>query len=39
MGLTSQQLANDPGGHEFADLVEPAIDMLLAHVKRKKRRP
>jgi len=38
MGLTSQQLANDPGGHQFADLLEPAIDMLVANVKRKKRR-
>jgi len=38
MGLTSQQLANDPGGHQFADLLEPAIDMLVANVKRRKRR-
>jgi AcrR family transcriptional regulator len=39
MGLIAQQLANDPGGRRFADLLEPAIDMFLAHVKRRKRRP
>ena len=39
MGLTAQQLANDPGGRRFADLLDPAIDMFLASVKRRKRRP
>jgi len=39
MGLTAQQLANDPGGRRFADLLDPAIDMFLASVKRRKRCP
>jgi AcrR family transcriptional regulator len=39
MGLTEQQLANDPGGGRFVDHLGPAIDMFLARVKRKKRRP
>ena len=30
-GLVSQQLANDPGGTRWRDLVAPAVDMLLAH--------
>jgi AcrR family transcriptional regulator len=36
MGLTSQQLANDPVGRRFADLLDTAIDMFFAHVRRKK---
>lgn len=31
-GLTSQQLANDPGGTRWARLVDDAVDMFLAHV-------
>ena len=38
MGMTAQQWANDPGGHRFVDHIEPAVDMFLAHVRRKKRR-
>ena len=34
-GLTDQQLANDPGGRRYADLLDRAIDMFLAHVHRK----
>ncbi len=29
-GLASQQVANDPGGTRWLDLVEPAVDMFLA---------
>lgn len=29
-GLTSQQIANDPGGRRWIDLVDTAVDMLLA---------
>lgn len=29
-GLTSQQISNDPGGRRWVDLVDPAVDMLLA---------
>jgi len=29
-GLSHQQVANDPGGHRWADLADRAIDMLLA---------
>jgi AcrR family transcriptional regulator len=39
MGITEQQLANDPGGRRFADRLEPAIDMFLAHVRRTRKRP
>jgi AcrR family transcriptional regulator len=39
MGLTAQQLANDPGGRRFVDRLEPALDMFLADVTRRKRRP
>jgi AcrR family transcriptional regulator len=38
MGLTEQQLANDPGGRRFVDLLDRSIDMFLAHVKRRKAR-
>ena len=31
-GLSSQQLANDPGGSRWAQLVDDAVDMFLAHV-------
>lgn len=31
-GLVDQQLANDPGGDRWRRLVEPAVDMLLAHI-------
>jgi hypothetical protein len=34
MGITSQQWANDPGGHRFADHIESAVDMFVGHVKR-----
>ena len=37
-GLISQQWANDPGGRRFVDLVAPAVDMYLNHVKRTKRK-
>jgi AcrR family transcriptional regulator len=35
MGLTAQQLANDPGRSRFVDHLEPAIDMFLWHVRRR----
>jgi AcrR family transcriptional regulator len=38
MGLTGQQWANDPGGRRFVDHIEPAVDMFLAHVKRRSRK-
>jgi AcrR family transcriptional regulator len=38
MGITQQQWANDPGGHRFADHLEPAIDMFVAHVRRRRRK-
>jgi AcrR family transcriptional regulator len=31
MGLTGQQVANDPGGDRWAQLVDEAVDMFLAH--------
>jgi AcrR family transcriptional regulator len=38
MGITSQQWANDPGGRRFVDHIEPAVDMFLAHVRRRGRK-
>jgi AcrR family transcriptional regulator len=38
MGITEQQWANDPGGNRFVDQIEPAVDMFLAHVKRRRRK-
>jgi AcrR family transcriptional regulator len=38
MGLTEQQLANDPGGRRFVDLLDNAIDMYLAHIKKRRSR-
>jgi AcrR family transcriptional regulator len=38
MGITEQQWANDPGGRRFVDHIEPAVDMFLAYVKRRKRK-
>jgi AcrR family transcriptional regulator len=38
MGITEQQWANDPGGRRFVDHIEPAVDMFLAHVKRRTRK-
>jgi AcrR family transcriptional regulator len=38
MGITEQQWANDPGGHRFVDHIEPAVDMFLADVKRRRRK-
>ena len=38
MGLTAQQLANDPGGSRFVDQLEPAIDMFLRHVRTRRPR-
>ena len=37
-GLTEQQWANDPGGRRFVDHIEAAVDMFLAHVKRRRRK-
>jgi hypothetical protein len=36
-GLMWQQIANEPGGDRWARLVDDAVDMFLAHVKRKER--
>ena len=33
-GLANQQIANDPGGDRWVRLLDDAIDMFLAHVKR-----
>ena len=33
-GLSDQQIANDPGGDRWLRLVDDAVDMYLAHVKR-----
>ena len=30
MGLNEMQLANDPGGRRFADLLDAAIDLFFA---------
>jgi AcrR family transcriptional regulator len=38
MGLTEQQLANDPGGRRFVGQLDAAIDMFLAHVKKGRSR-
>jgi len=38
IGITGQQWANDPGGHRYADHIESALDMFLAHVKRTRRK-
>ena len=38
MGLTEQQWANDPGGRRFVDHIEPAVDMFVAYVKRRRRK-
>lgn len=35
MGLTEMQLANDPGGRRFADLLDAAIDLFVAHVHHR----
>ncbi len=37
-GLSEQLWANDPGGRRFVDHVEAAVDMFLAHVKRRRRK-
>jgi AcrR family transcriptional regulator len=44
MGLTEQQLANDPDGDRWVNQLDRAIDMFLAHIrdsgpKRSKQRP
>jgi AcrR family transcriptional regulator len=36
LGITEQQLANDPGGQRFVDLLDPAIDLLLTDVHHRK---
>jgi len=38
MGITSQQWANDPGGHQFDELIDSAVDMFLNHVKRTRKK-
>ncbi len=35
-GVSSQQLANDPGGNRWLRLVDEAIDMLIDHVTGRK---
>jgi AcrR family transcriptional regulator len=34
-GLTSQQIANDPGGNRWNRLLDDAIDMFFAHIDRR----
>lgn len=36
-GLAAQQNANEPGGDRWVRLSDEAVDMFLAHVRRKKR--
>jgi AcrR family transcriptional regulator len=36
-GLTSQQIANDPGGERWSRLLDDAIDMFLAHIDSRNR--
>ena len=36
-GMSHQQVANDPGGHRWADHAERAVDMLLAAARRPNR--
>lgn len=36
-GLTSQQIANDPGGERWSRLLDDAIDMFLAHIDSRSR--
>lgn len=38
-GMAHQQVANDPGGHRWADHAEHAVDMLLAGVQQHTRQP
>jgi len=38
-GMASQQVANDPGGHRWADHAERAVDMLLAVARQPTRKP
>lgn len=38
-GLTSQQIANDPGGSRWERLVDRAVDMLLAELAPIRREP
>ncbi len=35
-GLAHQQVANDPGGDRWVRLAEPAVDMFLADVDRRR---
>jgi AcrR family transcriptional regulator len=35
-GLVNQQMANDPGGSRWLDLVDEAVDMYLDHVTKHK---
>ena len=39
MGLTDQQLANDPGGDRWTSQLDRAIDMYLAHLRVGGARP
>lgn len=38
-GLVNQQLANDPGGTRWLDLVDEAMDMYLQHVLNRRTSP
>jgi AcrR family transcriptional regulator len=37
-GLTDQQISNDPGGDRWLRLVDEAVDMLIDHFEKQKRR-
>jgi hypothetical protein len=37
-GLTDQQISNDPGGDRWLVLVDEAVDMLMDHLDKQKRR-
>jgi AcrR family transcriptional regulator len=36
-GIVNQQMANDPDGSRWTDLVDEAVDMLLEHLKQAKK--
>ncbi len=37
-GITDQQISNDPGGDRWLRLVDEAVDMLMDHLDKQKRR-
>lgn len=33
-GIAAQQMSNDPQGHYWVDLIDPATDMIFAYIDR-----